>query len=276
MKKLHLLFLAFIILGCAPKLKSTIIKSLPPLSQNELIVALEYEDSQTVSGQLVGEVSTKDNGFSVDCGYNQSIKDLKELARQNGANVVKINQVRVPDAWSSCYRLMGKIYKVDNPKLYESKIEWRKDRKLTWADFKGKPQTEAYPNTLAMTYSGFRLETNHKPFKESPIEVSNAFVTQQSWGLDAHRNEYVLQHEQLHFDITEIFTRKLRKTLFDNNITSKHFDRAKEVFDAMFIEYKLFQDRYDNDTQRGEKKDTQEKWKAIVEIELAKYEAYKS
>ncbi|SHH46236.1 hypothetical protein [Winogradskyella jejuensis] len=270
-----IVFLSLVFVACAPKLKSTIITKLEPLPKSELIVVLELADNQDIEGTLAGKVSAQDNGFSVNCGFYQNIDNLKAIARNSGANLVKITEVKAPSRLSSCYRLMGDIYKVDNPKRYETQIEWSEDRTLTWNDFKGEPNTQEYPNTLALTNSGFGFESSFNPFRESEIIVRNTFNTFKSWGLPEHRNAYVLKHEQLHFDITEIFTRKLRKAISDNNLTSKNIDRARALFDATFLEYKLFQDRYDADTQKGEKQDTQEKWEAIVEIELAKYEAYK-
>ena len=90
------------------------------------------------------------------------------------------------------------------------------------------------------------------------------------------RNDYVLKHEQIHFDITEIYSRKLRKEFADAKIKSTDAVRAKTIFDKVFSEMQKRQEKYDRETARGDKKETQENWEAIVEIELAKYEFYKS
>ena len=276
MKNIHYFTILFLVFSCAPKLKSNIVTTFEPLSKNELIVVLELADNQDIEGTLVGNISATDSGFSVECGFYQNIDNLKEIARNAGANLVKITEIKEPNRLSTCYRLKANIYKVDNPKIYETQIAWNENRRLAWNDFKGEPDTENYPNTLALTNSGFGFESSINPFKASKIIVRNSFNTFKSWGLTEHQNDYVLKHEQLHFDITEIFTRKLRKAISDNNLTSKDIDRARALFNSTFQDYKLFQDRYDDDTKKGEKKDTQEKWEAIVEIELAKYEAFKS
>lgn len=276
MKKYSILFLCFLALTCAPKLKSNIAIKLEPLPKDSLIVFLDLSDNQDIVGQFIGEGIAKDNGFSVECGYYQNIDNLKEIARQSGANLLKVTKLNGPSRNSTCYRIWAKMYKVDDPKAYESKIEWSEHRRLTWVDFKAKPDTENNPNTLALTSTGFGFETGFNPFKATPIEVRNTFNTYKSWGLPEYKNEYVLRHEQIHFDITEIFTRKLRKAYDDNKLTSKDIDRARALFEATFRDYRLFQERYDTDTQKGEKKDTQEKWEAIVEIELLKYEFYKN
>lgn len=198
------------------------------------------------------------------------------MARQAGANIIKIIQHKTPDKWSSCHRLKAKIYKVTNPKLHETKIEWSLERKLTWEDFKGVPNLKENPDTLALTSSGFGYETGVGMFKKGEIFVQSVFYTNQSWFVPEGETDYVLRHEQIHFDITEIFSRKLRKELVEAKVTSTNFITAKPIFDRVFNEMRNRQKRYDQETVRGEKKETQEYWEAIIELELAKYEFYKS
>ena len=75
MKKYILIPFAFLVFACAPKLKSNIKTKLEPLPKDTLIVVLEQTDNQDIEGQLIGEVSAKDNGFSVNCGYYQNINN---------------------------------------------------------------------------------------------------------------------------------------------------------------------------------------------------------
>jgi len=113
-------------------------------------------------------------------------------------------------------------------------------------------------------------------FKKGEIFVQSVFDTNQSWFVPEGETDYVLRHEQIHFDITEIFSRKLRKELVEAKVTSTNFITAKPIFDRVFNEMRNRQKRYDQETVRGEKKETQEYWEAIIELELAKYEFYKS
>ncbi len=128
---------------------------------------------------------------------------------------------------------------------------------------------------MALTNSGFGYESGINMFKEGKIFVQSVFNTYQSWVLPEGITEYVLRHEQIHFDITEIYSRKLRKALTDSKITSDNAQRAKPIFDKIFIDLQKRQDKYDRETQRGSKEETQENWEAIVKIELAKYDFYK-
>ncbi|EDP69808.1 hypothetical protein FBALC1_09762 [Flavobacteriales bacterium ALC-1] len=276
MKKVNLyFFISIVVVACSPKLKSNIVQTLSPLSDNALVVVLDISDNQSIIGKAVGTIEAKDGGLAVSCTYYENILNLKKLARKAGANLIKITEHKTPDKWSSCHRLKAKIYSVTNPKQYEIQIEWSADRKLTWKDFKGKPDTINHPNTLAMTNSGFGYESGISMFKEGKIFVQSVFNTNESWVVPKGKNDYVLRHEQIHFDITEIYSRKLRKVLTDAKITSSDTQRAKAIFDKIFNELQKRQDKYDRETKYGDKKETQENWEAIVEIELAKYEFYK-
>ncbi|MCA0152832.1 DUF922 domain-containing protein [Winogradskyella vincentii] len=276
MKKINVLLLVLLAFSCSPKLKSNVITSFDALDENDLVVVLKIFDDQAIVGDLVGSVKATDNGLSVNCTLYENINSLKKLARQSGANVIKITRHKLPDKWSTCNRLWANIYRVSDPKIYETQIEWREYRKLTWDDFKGKPDRETYPNALALTNSGFGYESGANMFKEGKVYVQSVFNTNSSWVLPEGRTDYVLKHEQIHFDITEIYSRKLRKELADAKVTSNDMLRAKTIFDRVFNEMQKRQEKYDRETARGDEKETQENWEAIVEIELAKYEFYKS
>lgn len=276
MKKYVVLVVVFCF-SCSPKLSTTLNTASNALSENALVVVVDVVNNQDVNAKKVGEVSVRDSGFTSKCSYYENIIEFKKIARAAGANLIKITKHKTPDKWSSCHRIWGNLYYADNPKDYETKITWRADRKLTWVDFKGKPDTENYPTALALTNSGFGFEpSSFNLFKSGNLFIQATMNTYDSWVLPEGRNDYVLRHEQIHFDITEIYSRKLRKIFQDNNITPADYERAKEIFEATFAECQQFQNRYDADTQKGKKEETQNKWEAIVEIELAKYDAYKS
>lgn len=276
MNKHTILGFLFLLMSCAPKLTSKLEKKLSPLAADALIVVLEVSDDQDIDGQFIGTVEAKDGGLAVNCTYYENVLNLQEAARNAGANIVKITQQKNPDNWSTCHRLKAKIYKVTAPKQYETRIEWSANRKLTWDDFKGNPDKKNFPTTLALTNSGIGYESGINMFKDGKVFVQSFFYTNLSWVVPEGRTAYVLRHEQIHFDITEIYTRKLRKDFAEAKITSKDAVKAEAIFNKVFSEMSKRQERYDEETKRGDKKETQENWEAIVEIELAKYAFYKS
>ena len=276
MKKIALFLLCLFCFACSPKLRSNITSALPPLSENDLVVVLDMIDDQYISAKKVGELKATDNGLSQNCTYFQNIESLKAIARQNGANLLKITKHKRPDNWSSCHRIYADMYKVEDPKVYETTIAWSEHRKLTWDDFKGEPDLVNFPNALAVTNSGMSYESERQLFTNGKVFIQSMFNTYQSWVLPEGRTEYVLRHEQIHFDLTEIYTRKLRKAFQDANITSSDAYEARQIFDKISSELSMKQEQYDAETIRGERTDIQEKWEAIVVIELAKYDLYKS
>ncbi|WNH12820.1 hypothetical protein [Thalassobellus suaedae] len=250
---------------------------MPELSKDELVVVMDIVDDQKILGEKIGEIKATDNGLSNNCSYYENINNLKELARQSGANLIKITRHKPADKFSTCHRLWANIYIVENAKVYETEIEWSANRKLTWEDFKGQPDIENFPNALAVTNSGFGYESGSLSFfKEGKLFVRNLFYNHGSWVLPKGKTDYVLRHEQIHFDITEIYTRILRKALIDANITTNNSNRAQLIFESIKNDWQKRQEDYDYKTQHGLKKETQEEWEAIVTLELARYDLYKS
>lgn len=276
MKKVVLVLFLIGISSCSPKLRSSVVKKLPELPETELVVVLDIVDDQIITEDKIGEVKATDNMFSDNCSYYENLENLKVLARKSGANLVKLTKHKPADKWSTCHRVWANIYKVSNVKNYEAEIEWTPDRKLTWDDFKGKPDTENFPNALAVTNSAIGFESgSFSPFKDGKLFVRNMFNNYGSWVLPKGKTDNVLRHEQVHFDITEIYTRKLRKLLIDANVTTKSSSRAYVIFDSIKREWQDRQDDYDHETKKGFNKETQEEWEAYVKLELIKFDLYK-
>jgi len=261
---------------CSPKIGDRIYKKLPELSKNELIVTIHPSDFITIKEEKIGEIKITDNGLSNDCTLYLNKLRLVESARKAGANLIKITNIKFADKWSSCDRIYANIYKVDNPKKYETQIRWTEQRSLTWYDFKGKPDRLNYPNVLALTHCGFGYQPNVRLFKETEFHVETTFYTGSSWYLPEGKTDYVLRHEQIHFDLAEVYSRKLKKQLIEANVSNTNSSEYIAIFNKLFQDYKERQDSYDYDTKHGTAKASQEKWNATIEIELAKYDLYKN
>ena len=94
----------------------------------------------------------------------------------------------------------------------EPLINWSHDRKLTWEDFKGKP-TASKSNMLAVTCSNINFTYKHSKGLITNYEIKSVFIKDKSWTITS--NLKALAHEQLHFDINELYARKIRKS-FDS------------------------------------------------------------
>ena len=148
--------------------------------------------------------------------------------------------------------------------LEEDYIKWKDDRRLTWNDFKAAAQKIG--NTAAMT-------TTHLGFA---YNVANGIITytidcrfekNKSWGLV--KNDWILKHEQGHFDIAEIFARKLNKSITEYQFNRSSFQKDLDaIYKSVVDEKEKFQQQYDDETDYSRNKTKQEEWLKKIESEL--------
>lgn len=266
MKKI-LLLLILPIISCSPKIGSSIINNQQKMDKTDNVLVLQFGDEQKIDGIKIGKISSTDNGLSINCSYYEIIEPLKELARLNGANIIKITQHKISNTWSSCERIKADIYKVKDYKKYEQEIEWNKNRKLTWEDFKAtvKPITNA--NEAALTYCGFSFQTNRvTSFKNARIFVKNTFYCDLSWVRpDQIGEKDLLEHEQGHFDLSEIYARNLRKKLNEKKLTISNLqEEADFIFNEVSKSFMDKQEEYDMKTEHGLNKKQQDIWNSYI------------
>jgi hypothetical protein len=162
---------------------------------------------------------------------------------------------------------------LNNAKPDDKQILWNKDSLLTWDDFQGKaPATAA---TAAMTYTTIGLNTFDYTTTSYNVSIKAMFVKNKSWVQIKKATDYLLKHEQLHFDIAELYARKLRKGLTEGKFTSSQLSNQVT---AMFKDYnsklEAYQAKYDKETNHSRITEKQEQWESAVPKELLKLEAY--
>lgn len=149
-------------------------------------------------------------------------------------------------------------------------IPWSEMRKLSWEDFKAKP--DAASTNAAMTNSIINIEFN---FDDTSLDytISCRFDKNRSWV--KVRTIPVLQHEQGHFDIAEIFARKLAREMkaYKFNPGSVQND-VNNIYDRIMAVYQQQQQQYDQETDFSRNKDKQAEWLAKIAAELKSLEAF--
>lgn len=92
--------------------------------ENTIIVkSLDY-DPQLVS--VVGKISARDSGFSVNCSETYVIDSFKKEACAIGADVVNITKDAQPNFWTTCYRAEAEFLRInDRDKLNQLKSDSR-------------------------------------------------------------------------------------------------------------------------------------------------------
>ena len=147
-----------------------------------------------------------------------------------------------------------------------NKILWSSDRKLSWNDFKGLVDTSNVA-VKAMTYSEIKIDGSYLKDSIHIYKVGCYFLTNRSWHVV--NDSSTLSHEQLHFDISELFARKIRKS-FDSLYVKRIVDVEKheKLFNLYIQNCDKYQDLYDSEVYFNEKK--QLFWKKKIAAELLK------
>lgn len=245
MKQLLYALSAICLASCSPKLQPAIKDNRPPLPDSSFVLILDKEERFNDS-QPIGIITATET-------------ELRQVARSRGANLVKIIA-------NNKTGTTARIYKVDNPKLYETKFEWSSNRKLTWDDYKGTPPPEQDTNVAATTSCRFGLLANPAG------TVTNEFICHQSSVRPGQKKPALLAHEQLHFDLCEVYARKLRKELAATPLNQQ------EVNDAFIKTYRRYKEQqwlYDQETNHGLEPQAQERWQQAITKELDTLAAYK-
>jgi hypothetical protein len=160
----------------------------------------------------------------------------------------------------------------------DSKIIWEAGHLLTWENFKaiplGKTLFHANSNT-GISYSWGLKGTSQK--MELTYKVETLFYPEQSWVVPTSKNEHLLKHEQLHFDISELHARKLRKILANLDSTKINKD-SREYLNAFYEkideERGAMQNAFDAESNHSLNYEQEHKWQEYVRQELGKLEAY--
>lgn len=149
-------------------------------------------------------------------------------------------------------------------------VEWKENRRLTYNDFKG-PQDSTFlvyghPANGAASMN-LIAQFAYDSTNTMTANVTNVFYKGKSWMVI--RKPSVLNHEQGHFDISEIYARRLRKEieiLMDKGVEDEVTFR--QLFNKYLQELKEFQDAYDSETHHGSIDTKQIHWDRKIEKEL--------
>jgi hypothetical protein len=156
-------------------------------------------------------------------------------------------------------------------------ISWQRDRKLSWDDFRGLVPKDAEEQTAAATFCGIGFETNVITRKSPNIDIRvyNTFYTNNSWVRPEERNEAILMHEQGHFDLCELYTRKLRAEMSNVAVDVNTLKPVlRDIYERVQTEYRKRQETYETETAHGVNYNEQHKWEKILEKELNETEQW--
>lgn len=145
-----------------------------------------------------------------------------------------------------------------------NKLLWYSSLKLSWRHFKGNPEANNYTAYIACSIEYKKLADN----KFAIYAYMNKNLSWHKW-----KAYQCLPHEQYHFNIAELYARKLRKYIIENKFVfeSTEFMRA---YNEHLYELKTAQQKYDNETNHSLENDKQIEWQHFIDQQLHSYERF--
>jgi predicted secreted Zn-dependent protease len=150
-------------------------------------------------------------------------------------------------------------------------ISWNEFYKIQWHDFQGEPGEGSIGD------AGAFVQIKAKPFlvkKKVNYNVVALFNRRKSWARD--HSESLLAHEQLHFDIAELYARKIRKKVKElNDRGVKDIKTYNAAIQDLLLESNKADQQYDLETLHGALSKKQAAWVKKVKEELSALQRYK-
>lgn len=152
-------------------------------------------------------------------------------------------------------------------------VLWKADRPLKWGDF------------LASYSSGYEAHIDWRVrynYRRQPVDdkylmefrVQNLFFPNLSWVKLGSESDELLKHEQLHFDICELYARKLYISFTKATYSSRYRAEIKKIASTNFNELRQSQNNYDAETNHSLNKTLQAEWERKIATLLAETPAY--
>jgi hypothetical protein len=144
-------------------------------------------------------------------------------------------------------------------------IYWQPTYKLKWEDFQGIPDSSSKDGAISRPAIKYHLSANEDSFN---VKVICFFIRSKSWS-KFKESDTLLMHEQGHFDIAELFSRKLRKAFAEYKFNAQTV--GKDI-DKLFIlnkqERTAMDALYDKETNHSQNKQQQILWNKKIKTEL--------
>jgi len=152
------------------------------------------------------------------------------------------------------------------------RFSWNEHRKISWSDFKGPVSSVSDESAAATCCSiGFTLGNNETGHPE--VTVYNTFYINKSWVKEDAKIESILEHEQGHFDLCELYTRKLRSQIETVDLSSQNVKQElMKIYAAVSDEYETCQQAYERETAHGTNIAEQQKWQVQISNELGDFQ----
>ncbi|GAB5525075.1 MAG: hypothetical protein Roseis2KO_29470 [Roseivirga sp.] len=173
---------------------------------------------------------------------------------------------KVPLMLAGLFLCISALMGQEGTKEEQVAVEWQEGRLLTWDDYRLRVFAS---NKGQLAVTSVKHSIRGYLNDEIPdFEVKVLFVRDDSWTTDKE-DSALLAHEQLHFDIGELFRRKIVKRI---DGLRRQGEKQKAIYRYVIRkelnEFRVFSKSYDKATRHGSLKEEQKKWQMDVWEEL--------
>jgi hypothetical protein len=152
-------------------------------------------------------------------------------------------------------------------------IEWNGARPLKWTDFTGDYNGVCAASTATELY----MESTTDSCGDISFNIKAIFHPELSYiSPTCSRSEKTLRHEQLHFDITELYARKLRRKIqmYKDVFGKIDYETASYWYDVYEYQWGNIEAQYDLESKHSQNAPFQAAWEAHIKEELTKLKQY--
>ncbi len=138
----------------------------------------------------------------------------------------------------------------------EDALTWSSGRKLNWSDYKASPnpKSDAAATTSTSLSIDYHISAEHFSYT-----IKSWFSRSRSWGRD--KTDYILSHEQGHFDIAEVYARKLHQRMSAYQFNKRTYQKElNSIYNEVADEKAAVQQQYDRETRHSIDKEKQAEW----------------
>ena len=150
-------------------------------------------------------------------------------------------------------------------------VYYNPDHKLSWNNFAG--PYEISGNVAALTASGFGFKANMQSSNgRGRINISTFcfFSRSGSWVKPNKKTDYILGHEQHHFDISYIGMRVFIDRLQRAHFTLQNYATLlNKIYEESYRYMSELQQQYDGETKNGQLAGKQVEWDNSIDYRLA-------
>jgi hypothetical protein len=156
----------------------------------------------------------------------------------------------------------------------KNKIIWDEARPLAWSDFKGSADNKSPFN--ALTWSGIYYQVRQDSNDELTVKTETYFDPKKSWQIRKKVTDKLLEHEQHHFDVSEIYSRLFIKNMLEIELSSNKntIDRIRQAYLQTLKDFNSFNAGYDKETEHSKNEEQQNTWNARINQMLLETKEY--